>query len=209
MRRGFALLLDLRGLATELTEVVQLGPAHVASGCHFDLGDVRRVHREGALHADSEGHLRTVKVSRRPAPWRRITTPWKICTASADPSMTRTWTFSVSPGRKLGMSVRSDAASRSSRVFIVQVRPRVGNSIRTITLPVRLVPGRSGERTCTHPAAPRTTAPSAGRGAVATRQVCQMEARASKPDGRPTPIGPPCDCSLRLSVERFSSSRSC
>src|SRR5712691_6806973 len=37
---------------------------------------------------------------------------------SRDPSTTRTWTFSVSPGRKPGMSERSEAASKSSSVFI-------------------------------------------------------------------------------------------
>src|SRR5262245_55695999 len=62
--------------------------------------------------------LRTVKVSRMPPPCRRITTPLKICTRSREPSMTRTWTLRVSPGRKSGMSERSDLASRASRVFI-------------------------------------------------------------------------------------------
>src|SRR6478672_3531321 len=62
--------------------------------------------------------LRTVKVSRTPPPWRRITTPLKTCTRSFEPSMTLTCTLRVSPGRNSGMSSRRDFLSRKSRVFI-------------------------------------------------------------------------------------------
>src|SRR5690606_30389874 len=57
--------------------------------------------------------LRTVKVSRAPPPWRRITTPWKIWIRVRLPSVTRTCTLSVSPGRKSGTSVRIAAFSIS------------------------------------------------------------------------------------------------
>src|SRR4051794_8141858 len=72
--------------------------------------------------------LRTVNVSRTPPPWRRITTPWKTWMRSRLPSVTRTWTFTVSPGRKSGTSLRREAASIESRVcirgsFIVRRRP--------------------------------------------------------------------------------------
>src|SRR3954468_501080 len=56
-RRRFALLLDLGGLAAEFAQVVQLGPADVTAPGHLDLGDVRGVHREGALDADVVGDL--------------------------------------------------------------------------------------------------------------------------------------------------------
>src|SRR3954467_12381472 len=51
------LLLDLGGLAAQVTQVVELGPPDVAAGHHLDLLDDRGVHREGALHADAEAHL--------------------------------------------------------------------------------------------------------------------------------------------------------
>src|SRR5581483_11723878 len=46
--------------------------------------------------------LRTVKVSRAPWPWRLITTPSKTCTRRRVPSITWKWTFTRSPGAKLG-----------------------------------------------------------------------------------------------------------
>ena len=55
--RSVALLLDLRGLPDPVAQVVELGPAHVAAGDDLDLGQDRRVHREGALDADAEAHL--------------------------------------------------------------------------------------------------------------------------------------------------------
>src|SRR4051794_2100453 len=65
--------------------------------------------------------LRTVKVSRIPPPWRRMTTPWKTWMRERLPSTTRTCTLTVSPGRNSGMSLRSESASRASRVFIAAV----------------------------------------------------------------------------------------
>src|SRR4051794_21847161 len=52
-----ALFLDLRGLTTQCTHVVKLGAAHVTLGDELDLVDDRGVHREGTLHADTEGDL--------------------------------------------------------------------------------------------------------------------------------------------------------
>src|SRR5215203_2473407 len=60
--------------------------------------------------------LRTVKVSRTPAPWRRMATPWKTWMRERVPSTTLTWTFRVSPGRNSGMSERRPPASRASNV---------------------------------------------------------------------------------------------
>src|SRR4051794_2490526 len=65
--------------------------------------------------------LRTVKVSRTPPPWRRMTTPWKTWIRSRLPSRTRTWTLTVSPGRNSGTSLRREAASIESRVCMVTV----------------------------------------------------------------------------------------
>src|SRR3954471_2065775 len=52
-----ALFLDLRRFSDAITEVVELRPADVAAGDDLDLGEDRRVHREGALDADAEAHL--------------------------------------------------------------------------------------------------------------------------------------------------------
>src|SRR4051794_28604526 len=54
---GRALLLDLRGLPAEITQVVQLRPTDIAHAVELDLADDRRVHRERALDADAEAHL--------------------------------------------------------------------------------------------------------------------------------------------------------
>src|SRR5690606_34254481 len=57
-RRGrLATLPDLGGLAVQVAEVVQLRTTHVTALDNLDLGDVRRVHRERTLHADTEGDL--------------------------------------------------------------------------------------------------------------------------------------------------------
>src|SRR3954468_18787687 len=71
--------------------------------------------------------LRTVNVSRSPPPWRRITTPWNIWMRSRLPSTTRTCTFTVSPGRNSGRSVRRRAVSMRSTLFMggyLGARPR-------------------------------------------------------------------------------------
>src|SRR5215213_8046515 len=54
---GLALLLDLRGLAAQVAQVVQLGAADVAAADDLDLVQDRRMHREGALDADAETDL--------------------------------------------------------------------------------------------------------------------------------------------------------
>src|SRR5262249_38544592 len=51
------LLLDLRLLAAQVTQVVQLRPAHVAASDDLDPVDHRSVHGEGALHTDAEADL--------------------------------------------------------------------------------------------------------------------------------------------------------
>ena len=45
-----------------------------------------------------------------------MTTPWKAWMRERLPSTTLTFTLTVSPGRKSGMSERSDAASTLSSV---------------------------------------------------------------------------------------------
>src|SRR4051794_8977162 len=52
-----ALLLDLRLLAPQVAQVVELRAADVTAGDDLDLLDDRRVHREGALHSDTEADL--------------------------------------------------------------------------------------------------------------------------------------------------------
>src|SRR6201999_4370312 len=88
------LLLDLGGLAPRVTRSILA----MFGEC---TGKVRSTPTPNEI-------LRTVKVSRMPPFWRRITTPWNTWTRSREPSMTRTWTFRLSPGRKSGMSERSD-----------------------------------------------------------------------------------------------------
>src|SRR5688500_18203297 len=55
-----------------------------------------------------------------PEPARAMTTPWKTCTRSFWPSMTRTCTFSVSPGAKAGMSLRRLVWSTRSVGFMAR-----------------------------------------------------------------------------------------
>src|SRR3954465_8671671 len=52
-----ALLLDLGRLPGASPQVVELGPADVAPCDDLDLGNDRRVHGEGPLHAHLEAHL--------------------------------------------------------------------------------------------------------------------------------------------------------
>src|SRR5262245_2784308 len=61
--------------------------------------------------------LRTVNVSRVPGPLRRSTVPSKTWMRSLSPSTTRTWTFTVSPGRKAGTPLRRCSASMTSIGF--------------------------------------------------------------------------------------------
>src|SRR5437660_11731543 len=52
-----ATLLDARGLAAQVPQVVELGPPHPAAGDRLDLLDRRAVHREGPLDADAIADL--------------------------------------------------------------------------------------------------------------------------------------------------------
>src|SRR5262245_29226792 len=62
--------------------------------------------------------LRTVNVVRGPEPRRLITVPWKTWARSLSPSITRTCTRTVSPGRNSGTSGRACRASNFSISFI-------------------------------------------------------------------------------------------
>jgi hypothetical protein len=91
-----ALLLDLGLLSAQLAEVVEL-----RSTPTWKL------------------ILRTVKVSRTLSPWRPMTTPWKTWIRERVPSVMFTCTLTVSPGKKSGMSERSEAASTASRICMI------------------------------------------------------------------------------------------
>src|SRR5260221_2385497 len=67
--------------------------------------------------------LRTVKVSRTPPPWRRMTTPLNCWMRERLPSTTFTWTLTVSPGRNVGMSTRIDTSSTLDS-FSMVISPR-------------------------------------------------------------------------------------
>ena len=54
---GVAALAHARALADAVAQVVELRAAHVAARGELDALDLRRVHREHALHADAEGLL--------------------------------------------------------------------------------------------------------------------------------------------------------
>src|SRR3954447_23407117 len=56
-RGGVALLLDLRLLAAQLTQVVELRSTDVAARDELDVVHDRRVHGERSLHAYAETHL--------------------------------------------------------------------------------------------------------------------------------------------------------
>src|SRR4051812_49342168 len=92
--------------------------------------------------------FRTVKVSRTPPPWRRMTTPWKTWIRSRLPSRTRTWTLTVSPGRNSGTSLRREAASIESRVCMVTVLAPERAQARSMCFGRRLstVPQQAGRR---------------------------------------------------------------
>ena len=57
LRPDVAALADAGALADAAAQVVELGAADVAAGGDLDALDLRRVHRERALHADAEGLL--------------------------------------------------------------------------------------------------------------------------------------------------------
>src|SRR3954453_7615805 len=64
--------------------------------------------------------LRTVKVSRTPAPWRLITTPSKTWMRRRSPSITWKWTRTVSPALNCGIPSRSCARSSSSMILLIR-----------------------------------------------------------------------------------------
>ena len=72
-----------------VAEVVQLGAANLTVAHDLELGDLRAVEREGALDADAQESLRTVKVSREEPPLMRMTSPWKTWMRSRSPSLMR------------------------------------------------------------------------------------------------------------------------
>ena len=51
--------------------------------------------------------LRTVNVSREPAPWRLMTMPSKTWSRERAPSITRKWTRTLSPALNRGRPLRS------------------------------------------------------------------------------------------------------
>src|SRR5918995_1097685 len=67
--------------------------------------------------------LRTVKVSRAPAPWRLITIPSNTWIRRRCPSITWKWTRTVSPALNRGMPVRSWARSSVSMILLMGRRP--------------------------------------------------------------------------------------
>ena len=75
--RGVALLLDLGGLAAQVAQVVELRAADVTAGDDLDLLDDGVCTGKVRSTPTPKLTLRTVKVSRTPPPWRRMTTPWK------------------------------------------------------------------------------------------------------------------------------------
>src|SRR6516165_12056664 len=50
-RTWSALLFDLGFLAAQLSQVVELGAPHITAGHDLDVVDIRRMQREGSLHA--------------------------------------------------------------------------------------------------------------------------------------------------------------
>ena len=67
--------------------------------------------------------LRTVNVSRTPAPWRLMTMPSKTWTRRRWPSITWKWTRTVSPALKFGIDSRSCRRSMVSMKLLMERRP--------------------------------------------------------------------------------------
>src|SRR4029079_8274543 len=57
VRMHFELLLDARGFAGALTQIIELGTSHVAATLHFNARDQRGVGLKGTLHAFSRRDL--------------------------------------------------------------------------------------------------------------------------------------------------------
>ena len=76
------------------------------------------MHREGALDTDAEADLADREGLADAPALPAMTMPAKTWIREREPSMTFTWTLTVSPGRKSGMSDRSEAASSASSVLM-------------------------------------------------------------------------------------------
>src|ERR687898_1708068 len=70
--------------------------------------------------------LRTVNVSRTPAPWRLSTTPSNTWTRRRWPSITWKWTRTVSPALNCGIPLRNWARSMESITLLIGRRPETG-----------------------------------------------------------------------------------
>src|SRR5919112_1270274 len=99
--------------------------------------------------------FRTVNDSRTPSPAREITTPANTWIRERFPSTTLTWTLTVSPGRKVGTSWRSDAELAALQTPSGQAHPtRAGPRPHPAEnqLPAPLLRARSRESAATpHP----------------------------------------------------------
>ena len=98
-----AALGNTSGLTAQSAQVVQLGAAHTALTHELDGVDGRGVHREATLHTSAEADLRTTKVSRTPAPLRDDHAGEGLDTGVVA-FLIFTFTSTVSPGRKAGIS---------------------------------------------------------------------------------------------------------
>ena len=147
--------------------------------------------------------LRTVKVSRTPLPWRRITTPWNTWTRSRLPSTTRTCTFRVSPGREVGDVVaqlgavdeiggvhRGAPAARADGTAHGSERPCAGAVERPVVRPGTRRAAPAPRRVSVRPVEQVGAArPSVRRSAWARRQraIRRVVARAQHLGHRPAP----------------------
>src|SRR5512141_2700741 len=86
--------------------------------------------------------LRTVKVSRTPAPWRLSTIPSKTCTRRRWPSITWKCTRTVSPALNGGRFVRSCRCSRVSITRLIERGPSGRGEMLAQRDPLRRPVGR-------------------------------------------------------------------
>ncbi|GAB3848042.1 hypothetical protein GCM10029963_30440 [Micromonospora andamanensis] len=113
-----AQLLDLGLLAAQLTQVVELGATDVTPDHDLDPVDRRAVDRVGPLDADAEAELADGEGLAQPSTLAADDDALEDLDPGPGSSTTRACTFTVSPARKSGRSVRFDWASRASRMFI-------------------------------------------------------------------------------------------
>src|SRR5699024_1425894 len=55
--RGFPLLTNTRSFTAQVTQVVELGAAHVTAASNLDLVNCRSMQRESTFHTNTEGDL--------------------------------------------------------------------------------------------------------------------------------------------------------